>query len=107
MSNKEILSKILDFRDKRDWKQFHTPENLAKSISIEAGELLECFQWQSKNLKIDNIKEELADILNYCYLLANELDLDIDQIVLEKIKKNDEKYPVDKAKGSYKKYNEL
>ena len=107
----ETIDMILKFRDDRDWKQFHNPKDLAISISLEAAELLEVFQWSGSDVsgdgKIDKIKEELADVLVYCVHMADALDLDIDQIVQEKMKKNNEKYPVAKAKGKSEKYSEL
>lgn len=96
-----------DFNDERDWHQFHTPGNLAKSVSIEAAELLECFQWSETNFDRDHVLEELADVFSYCIMLADELDADINEIVLSKIKKNAEKYPVELARGMSKKYSEL
>lgn len=90
----------------RDWAQFHTPENLAKSIAIEAGELLECFQWSAET-DPKRVREELADVLTYCLLLADRIGADPDQIVLEKLKVTCKKYPVDKARGSSTKHNEL
>lgn len=108
---KETIEQILKFRDDRDWKQFHNPKDLAISISLEAAELLEVFQWSgsdtSYNNKKEKIKEELADVLNYCVLMADACGLDIDEIVQEKIKINEMKYPVDKAKGKSDKYNKL
>lgn len=98
--------KILQFAKDREWEQFHTPENLAKSISIESAELLECFQW-SHDYDIEKVKEELADVVNYCILMASKLDVDLEQIVLDKLEKNAEKYPVNKAKGNSKKYHNL
>lgn len=103
----EVIKKIREFRDDRDWKQFHTPENLAKSIVIEAGELLENFQWDGKTAKVDHVKEELADVLIYCLLLCDTYGFDLKTIVLEKIEANNKKYPVSKAKGNAKKYNEF
>ena len=107
----ETINQILKFRDDRDWKQFHNPKDLAISISLEAAELLEAFQWSgsdvSGEVKKDMIKEELADVLIYCVHMADACDLDLDQIVQDKLKKNNEKYPVDKAKGKSEKYNEL
>lgn len=100
--NKEII----DFSNERDWDQFHSPENLAKSISIEAGELLECFQWNN-NYDKDAVCEELADVLTYCIMLADKLDVSIGDIVLEKLEKTKKKYPVDKAKGVSTKYDKL
>lgn len=90
----------------RDWAQFHTPENLAKSISIEAGELLECFQWSS-GPDLSRVTEELADVLTYCYLLADRLGLDPDEIVIDKLAVTNDKYPVEKARGRSAKYDEL
>jgi len=107
----ETINQILKFRDDRNWKQFHNPKDLALSISLEAAELLEVFQWSGSDTvcesKIDKIREELADVLNYCVLMADVCGLDIDEIVQEKIKKNNAKYPVEKSKGSAKKYDEL
>lgn len=102
----ELVEAIDKFNKDRDWDQFHTPENLSKSISIEAGELLECFQWNDKYDK-EAVKEELADVLNYCIQMSIALDVDIYDIVKAKMEKNAKKYPVDKAKGSSKKYNQL
>jgi len=104
--NKATIKKILDFRNSRDWKQFHTGENLAKSIAIEAAELLEEFQWQPKEKNIDNLRKELADVFIYCILMADTYDFDIEKIILEKLEENELKYPVEKSKGSSKKYNE-
>ncbi len=103
---KETIKKVIQFTQDRDWDQFHSPENLAKSISIEAGELLECFQWNS-DFKKEEVVDELADIVNYCILLADKLDVDLEEIVLNKLNKNEEKYPVEKAKGKSKKYSKL
>ncbi len=103
---KELQEKIRKFNEERDWDQFHSPENLAKSISIEAGELLECFQWNSE-YDINEVKEELADVLNYCIQMSNKLGLDPIQIVLDKMEKTAKKYPVEKAKGKSTKYNKL
>ena len=107
----ETIYQILKFRDDRDWKQFHNPKDLAISISLEAAELLEVFQWSGSDTlceqKKDKIKEELADVLNYCVLMADVCGLDMDEIVQEKIKINNEKYPVKKAKGKSDKYSEL
>lgn len=98
----ETINKILKFRDDRDWKQFHNPKDLAISISLEAAELLEVFQWSGADVsnegKQDKIKEELADVVNYCVLMADACELDLDEIVQEKIKINERKYPVEKAK---------
>ena len=103
---KKIIEANRKFTQERDWDKFHTPENLAKSISIEAGELLECFQWNN-DYNIDEVKEELADVINYCVLLADKLDLDIEKITLDKMAKNALKYPIDKALGVSTKYNKL
>ena len=103
---KELQERIEKFNEERDWDQFHSPENLAKSISIEAGELLECFQWNNE-YDLEEVKEELADVLNYCIQLANKLGVDSKQIVLEKMDKNAKKYPVEKSKGKSTKYNKL
>ena len=103
---KELQEKIEKFNEERDWDQFHSPENLAKSISIEAGELLECFQWNNE-YDIEEVKEELADVLNYCLQMCNILHLDPIDIINKKIDKNEKKYPVDKAKGKSTKYNKL
>lgn len=94
------------FNAERDWDQFHSPENLAKSISIEAGELLECFQW-GDDYKKDKVCEELADVFNYCFLLADKIGVDPEKIILEKLEKTRQKYPVEKARGTSKKYTEL
>lgn len=102
---------ILGFRDDRDWKQFHNPKDLAISISLEASELLEVFQWSGSDVicmdKIDKIAEELADVVNYCVLMADACGLDLDDIVQKKIAVNNKKYPVNKAKGKSNKYSEL
>jgi NTP pyrophosphatase (non-canonical NTP hydrolase) len=103
----ELIKKIIEFRDKRDWKQFHTGENLAKSILIEAAELLELYQWNNQEKSIDRVKDELADILIYVLLLADKYNLDIEKIILEKLNENESKYPINKAKGNSKKYNEF
>lgn len=104
----ETIDQIIKFRDERDWKQFHNPKDLAISLSLEAAELLEVFQWSAEDLtcegKIDKIKEELADVVSYCVLMADVCGLDLDEIVQAKIKRNAEKYPVDKAKGRKEKY---
>ena len=102
----ELKSKILKFRNERNWKQFHTPENLAKSISIESAELLEHFQW-GKDYNIPEVSEELADVLIYCFYMADTLDLNIEDIILDKLKKNAQKYPIDKSYGISIKYTEL
>lgn len=103
---RELTDKLIKFTQDRDWDQFHSPENLAKSISIEAGELLECFQWNS-DYDLEKVKEELADVINYCLLMANKLGVDPKQIILDKMEKNAKKYPVEKAKGRSTKYDKL
>lgn len=103
-----LIKKIVKFRDERDWEQFHNSKDLALALSVEASELLELFLWKkNEDFNLDKLKEELADVLMYALLLADKNNLDIHQIVLDKIKKNAEKYPVDKAKGNATKYNEL
>jgi NTP pyrophosphatase (non-canonical NTP hydrolase) len=106
MVNKEVQDKLAAFVAERDWAQFHTPENLAKSVSIEAGELLECFQWSAEP-DPKRVQEELADVLTYCLLLAKRIGVDPDQIVLDKLEITKKKYPVEKARGSSKKYDQL
>lgn len=103
---KELMQKIDDFNKERDWDQFHSEENLAKSIAIEAGELLECFQWNN-NYDKDEVCEELADVFSYCFQLAMRLGVDPKEIVLSKMEKTAKKYPVEKAKGVSTKYNKL
>ena len=104
---KETYDRIIAFSAQRDWEKFHTPANLAKSIAIEAGELLECFQWDEENYKLDDVRDELADVLVYCVDLLDRLGLDADEIVNAKMDKNERKYPVEKAYGSSKKYTEF
>jgi NTP pyrophosphatase (non-canonical NTP hydrolase) len=106
MVNKEVQDKLAAFVAERDWAQFHTPENLVKSVSIEAGELLECFQWSAEP-DPKRVQEELADVLTYCLLLAKRIGVDPDQIVLDKLEITKKKYPVEKARGSSKKYDQL
>lgn len=110
MSNM-LIKKVIDFRDKRNWKQYHNPKDLAISISLEASELLENFQWSTSEeavaKKRDLISEELADVMVYCVLLADALGLDIEQVILSKLDKNDGKYPVEKSYGKKDKYTEL
>lgn len=103
---KETYARLMKFRDDRDWSQFHTGENLAKSIMIEAGELLEVFQWSNQEKSIDKVKEELADVFMYATLMADRYNLDIDQIINEKLDSNEKKYPADLVRGSSKKYDE-
>lgn len=103
---KELIEEIDKFNKERDWDQFHSPENLAKSISIEAGELLECFQWNN-NFNKDEVCEELADVFTYCIMMAEKLGVDLKEIILKKLDNTRKKYPVDKAKGVSTKYNKL
>lgn len=103
----ETIDRIRQFTVDRDWEQFHSPGNLAKSISIEAGELLECFQWSDTEYDLEHVKEELADVIVYCQNLLDKLGLDVDEIVNRKMDKNEIKYPVEKAKGSAAKYDQL
>ncbi len=109
--NQNTVEMILKFRDDRDWKQFHNPKDLAISLSLEAAELLEVFQWSGTDVvcadKKDKIAEELADVLVYCTLMADACGLDMDDIVQKKMEQNNKKYPVDKAKGKSNKYSEL
>ncbi len=109
MSDIEIILKELrQFNIERDWDQFHNGKDLAIGLSVEASELLECFLWKKpEDANLDKIREELADVLNYAFQMADKYNLDIKQIMLEKIQKNAAKYPVEKAKGSAKKYTEL
>ena len=101
------IERIRKFTADRDWEQFHTPANLAKSISIEANELLECFQWSDTEFDLEHVKEELADVMVYCQNMLDALNLDADEIVNSKMTKNETKYPVDKARGSNVKYDKL
>ena len=103
----ETIERIRRFTEERDWDQFHSPANLAKSISIEAGELLECFQWSDDSYDIEHIKEELADVLVYCRNMLDKLGLDEDEIVNAKMAKNERKYPVEKARGRADKDDQL
>ena len=105
--NIKTIDRIRKFTRDRDWDQFHSPANLAKSISIEANELLECFQWDENNYDIDAVKEELADVLVYCRNMLDKLGLDEDEIVNAKMDKNEAKYPIEKAKGKADKYTKL
>ncbi len=104
--NKELIKRIIDFRNERDWDRYHTGDNLAKSISIEAAELLEVFQW-GEDANIDKVKEELADVLIYSILMAERYNLDIEDIIEKKLIRNAEKYPASKSRGNAKKYNEF
>lgn len=106
MRETEAIEKLRAFMAERDWGQFHSPENLAKSIVVEAGELLECFQW-SDDADPARMQDELADVLTYCFLLADKLGVDPEQIVLDKLKVTAEKYPVEKARGRSEKYDQL
>ena len=102
----ELMKEIEEFNKEREWDQFHSPENLAKSIAIESGELLECFQWNN-NYDKDEVSEELADVFTYCIMMADKLGVDPKEIILKKLNKTRKKYPVDKAKGVSTKYNKL
>ncbi len=104
----EITAELIRFRNERDWEQFHNPKDLALAINIEAGELLELFLWKKpEDANKEKVKEELADIFSFSFLLAEKYGFDVKQIILDKIKVNSEKYPVNKAKGTAKKYDEL
>ena len=107
----ETIDMVLKFRDDRNWRQFHNPKDLAISVTLEASELLEIFQWSADDLVCENkrekIKEELADVLNYCILMADACGLDLDEIIQAKVKRNSEKYPVELAFGNKAKYTEL
>ena len=103
----DTIKRIRKFSEDRDWDQFHSPANLAKSISIEANELLECFQWSDDNYDINEVKEELADVMVYCVYMIDKRNLDADEIINAKMDKNEAKYPVEKARGSAKKYDKL
>lgn len=103
---RELMQEVMAFSEERDWDQFHSPVNLAKSIAIEAGELLECYQW-SDEADSEAVEEELADVLNYCLQMAAKLNLDPAEIVRKKMKKNAEKYPVEKSRGRSTKYDQL
>ena len=111
MLRDETIRRVLKFRDDRDWRQFHTPKDLALSMTLEAGELLEVYQWSGTDLecreKLPKVREELADVLSYCILMADVYGLDLDEIMNEKIGKNEAKYPVKKARGRADKYTEL
>lgn len=102
----ELRDEVLKFTRDRDWGQFHSPENLAKSISIEAGELLECFQWNS-GYNQEDVEMELADVVNYCIQLADKLGVSLEDIVRKKLKISEQKYPINKSKGTSKKYIEI
>lgn len=106
MTDKSVLESLREFMRERDWEQFHSPENLAKSISIEAGELLECFQW-STDADPSRVRDELADVLTYCLLLADRLGEEPDRIVLDKLARTREKYPIERSRGTSTKYDRL
>lgn len=104
----EIISALIKFRNERDWEQFHNPKDLALAINVEAGELLELFLWKDHSeAKAEKVKEELADVFAFAFLMAEKYNFDVKDIVLEKIAKNAQKYPIGKAKGTAKKYTEL
>lgn len=103
----ETIQRIRKFSEDRDWEQFHSSANLAKSIVIEAAELLECFQWSDTDYDLQHVKEELADVIVYSQNLLDRLNLDVDEIVNMKMEQNEKKYPVDKAKGKSTKYDAL
>ena len=108
MDKLELLKQRIDkFNKDRDWDKFHSPSNLAKSISIEANELLECFQWNDTEFDLEAVKEELADVMNYCIQMSQVLNVDIIEIINSKMDKTEKKYPVEKAKGVSTKYNKL
>ena len=102
----DTIRRIIQFRNDRDWKKFHSPENLAKSITIEAAELLENFQW-SNEFSLENVTDELADVFIYSILMADALNIDFVDVISKKLEKNNKKYPIDKAKGNSKKYTEF
>ena len=103
----ETIDRIRKFTEDRDWDQFHSPANLAKSIAIEAAELLECFQWSDEEYDLQHVKEELADVLVYSQNLLDKLELDADEIINMKMSQNEAKYPIGKVKGNAVKYNQL
>lgn len=104
----KVIDGLKKFRDERDWEQFHNPKDLAIALSIESNELLEQFLWKdASEANVDKLKDELADVFSYAFLLADKLELDIEKIINDKISKNAEKYPIDKARGNAKKYNQL
>ena len=111
MLRDETIRRVLKFRDDRDWRQFHTPKDLAISLTLETAELLEVFQWSGADLecrdKLERIREELADVMSCCVLMADVCGLDLDEILREKVAKNEAKYPVEKARGRADKYTEL
>jgi len=103
----KLMRKIKEFNKERGWDQFHSPENLAKSIAIESGELLECFQWNSDNYNKEEVCEELADVFTYCIQMAMKLNVNPEEIILKKLEKTKKKYPVEKSRGVSTKYNKL
>ncbi len=103
----QVKERIDKFVKDRNWRQFHTPANLAKSISIEVSELLECFQWNDNDYDLEHVKEELADVMNYCIQMSQVLNIDIVDILNSKLDKTEKKYPIDKAKGVSTKYDKL
>ena len=103
----QVKQRIDKFNKDRDWDKFHTPSNLAKSISIEANELLECFQWNDNEFDVDSVKEELADVMNYCIQMSQVLNVDIIDIINAKMDKTEKKYPLEKSKGVSTKYDKL
>jgi NTP pyrophosphatase (non-canonical NTP hydrolase) len=109
VGNERLFETLREFVAERDWSQFHTPANLAKSISIEAAELLECFQWNDDVIpeNLEAIKDELADVLTYCFLMADKLKLDPESLILDKLEKTKAKYPVEKSRGTSVKYDRL
>lgn len=111
MISDATIARVIKFRDDRNWRQFHNPKDLALSLNLEAAELLELYQWSGTDLecrdKLPQVREELADVLSYCISLADVYDLDLDEILNEKVTKNEQKYPVEQAWGSSKKYTEL
>ena len=105
---KDIIDSLVRFRDERDWAQFHNPKDLALAINIEAGELLEVFLWKKPDeADINKVKEELADVFAYAFLLADRYGLDVRELILKKIEKNAEKYPIEKSSGNSKKYTDF
>ena len=112
MLRDETIKRVLKFRDDRNWRQFHTPKDLAISMNLEAAELLEIFQWSGSNVdcdeqQLEKLRDELADVLSYCILMADVCSLDLDEIMNAKVTKNEAKYPVEKARGNAAKYTEL
>lgn len=103
----QTIDRIRRFSSDRDWDKYHSPANLAKTIAIESSELLECFQWDDNNFKLEHVKEELADVIVNCQNLLDKLNLDVDEIINSKMNQNEKKYPVNKVKGQAKKYTEL